>query len=101
MMTIPPPPQPVQKHIFTQTTSIALFAAVGIAAYLVCRHALHVPLTQCRWLLIAVLAVGGGRLMLGLTRKALAGEFRSDLLAGMSIVTCAVLGDTSPVPSSC
>jgi len=74
------------------TTLIALFAALSIAGYLVVRYALHVPFTQCRWILIAVLIVGGAPLVMGLARKLFAREFGSDLLAGMSIVTSALLG---------
>ena len=96
---VPPTPvpatqrEPFKKQFFSRTTSIALFAALGIAAYLVERYALNAPFTQCRWLLIAVLAVGGAPLVVDLVRKAFAGKFGSDLLAGMSIVTSALLGE--------
>jgi cation transport ATPase len=66
---------------------------VGIGAYLVVRYALRAPFTQCRWILIAVLIVGGAPLVIGLVRKLFAREFGSDLLAGMSIVTSALLGE--------
>jgi heavy metal translocating P-type ATPase len=82
-----------KNPFFTLTTFIAVFAAVGIVTYLVTYYLLHYPLSQCRWVLIAVLAIGGGPLVLALARKAFAGEFGSDLLAGMSIVTSAVLGE--------
>ncbi|MEP6715236.1 MAG: heavy metal translocating P-type ATPase [Terriglobia bacterium] len=72
---------------------IALLAALGIAAYLITRFLLHLPFTQCRWILIAVLAIGGAPLVISLARKAFAGEFGSDLLAGISIVTSVVLGE--------
>lgn len=74
------------------TTFITLFAALSIVGYLVAHYALHVPLTQARWVLIAVLVVGGAPLLIGLVRNLFAGEFGSDLLAGMSIVTSAALG---------
>lgn len=77
----------------SQTTMIALFAAVGIAAYLVVRYALRAPFTQCRWILITVLIAGGAPLLIGLVRKLFAREFGSDLLAGLSIVTSALLGE--------
>src|SRR6185312_8882848 len=67
--------------------------AISIAGYLVARYALHVPFAQCRWILIAVLLVGGAPLVLGLARNLFAGQFGSDLLAGMSIVTSAVPGE--------
>jgi heavy metal translocating P-type ATPase len=94
-----PPPLPASQpkdsktHFISRTTIIALFAAVCIAGYLVARYALYVPFTQCRWLLIAVLVVGGAPLVIGLARKLFAREFGSDLLAGMSIVTSALLGE--------
>jgi heavy metal translocating P-type ATPase len=43
--------------------------------------------------LIATLLVGGVPLLLGLLAKVVRGEFGSDLLAGISIVTAAVLGE--------
>jgi heavy metal translocating P-type ATPase len=43
--------------------------------------------------LLAALALGGGPLVLDLLRKALAREFGSDLLAGISIVTSVLLGE--------
>ncbi|HZI58476.1 MAG TPA: heavy metal translocating P-type ATPase, partial [Verrucomicrobiae bacterium] len=91
----PPVIQPAtpRRHFFTQTTVIALFATLGIAAYLITRYLLHLPFNQCRWSLIAVLAAGGGPLVFDLTRKALTGNFGADLLAGISIVTSLVLGE--------
>jgi len=93
------PPAPASRparpksQFFSGTTAIALFAALGIAAYLVTLYLLHLPFNQCRWILLAVLAVGGGPLVIDLARKAFAGEFGSDLLAGMSIVASAALGE--------
>ena len=82
-----------KPRFFSRTTSIALFAALGIATYLAGRYLLHLPFAECRWVLIAVLAAGGAPLVIGLARQAFAGEFGSDLLAGISIVTSAVLGE--------
>jgi heavy metal translocating P-type ATPase len=81
------------KNQCSRTTIMAALAAVGIAVYLVGRYGLHIPFAQCRWLLIAVLVLGGSPLLIGLTRKLFAGEFGSDLLAGISIVTSALLGE--------
>jgi heavy metal translocating P-type ATPase len=86
-------PATPQRQFFTRTTAIALFATLGIAAYLIARYLLHLPFHQCRWSLIAVLAAGGGPLVFDLTRKALTGDFGADLLAGISIVTSLVLGE--------
>lgn len=87
------PPPASGNLFFTLTTAIALFAALGIAAYLVTRYFLHLPVSQCRWILIAVLVAGGAPLVMDLARKAFAGNFGSDLLAGISIVTSVVLGE--------
>src|SRR6476661_3641021 len=89
---VSPPPIP-KNQFFTPTTVIAIFAALGIAAYLVTRFLLHLPWHQCRWILIAVLVVGGAPLVFDLTRKALTGDFGADLLAGISIVTSLILGE--------
>jgi heavy metal translocating P-type ATPase len=92
VVSVSQPPRS-QKPFFSQTTLIALFAVIGIATYLVCRYMLQVSYAQCRWVLITVLVVGGAPLVVGLTRRLLAREFGSDLLAGMSIVTSAWLGE--------
>jgi len=85
--------EPTHTVIFARTTIIAGFAAAGIAAYLAGRYALHVPFAQSRWLLIAVLILGGAPLVIDLARKLLAREFGADLLAGISIITSALLGE--------
>jgi heavy metal translocating P-type ATPase len=45
------------------------------------------------WPLLVALFVGGGYLLIGLLTRLVRGEFGSDLLAGISIVTSAVLGE--------
>jgi P-type E1-E2 ATPase len=85
-------PSRSKMQFVSWTTLIALFAAVSIAGYLMTHYALHVRLIQSRWILFAVLVVGGAPLVMGLAPKLFAGEFGSDLLAGMSIVTSALLG---------
>jgi cation transport ATPase len=89
---VSPPPVP-KNQFFTPTTVIAIVSALGIAAYLVTRYLLHLPWHQCRWILIAVLVIGGTPLVFDLTRKAVKGNFGSDLLAGISIITSVVLGE--------
>ena len=77
---------------------IAALAVICIGAYLVARYLL------ARWLpstapavwnapLFAALALGGLPLLWGLLRSVARGEFGSDLLAGISIVTSVVLGE--------
>src|SRR3954454_5062054 len=80
----------VERPLLSQTTFIAMNAVLGIAAYLVGQYVLHVSYRQCRWLLVWVLVAGGAPLVLGLTRRLIAGEFGSDLLAGISIITSAL-----------
>src|SRR5690242_4918342 len=87
------PPQAPRYQLFTLTTLIATFTALGIAGYLLTRYLLQLPLQQCRWILIAVLIAGGAPLVIDLARKAFAGNFGSDLLAGISIVTSVFLGE--------
>jgi heavy metal translocating P-type ATPase len=78
---------------YPKETWIAFAATAGIALHLLCRYLLPIPVGYSRWPLIFVLAVGGLPLVVDLARKAAAGEFGSDLLAGMSILTSAVLGE--------
>jgi heavy metal translocating P-type ATPase len=77
----------------SKETYIALLAALGVACYLVGRYLLHAPVRECRWPLFVVLVVGGGPLILDLLRKMAVAEFGSDLLAGLSIVVSAILGE--------
>ena len=51
----------------------------------------YLPLSQ--WPLILALLLGGAPLVAGLLGKLVRGEFGSDLLAGISIVTSAILGE--------
>jgi heavy metal translocating P-type ATPase len=83
----PSPTQPI----------IAAFTLAAILLHLVLRYgvglaaAVHgVPLHQLP--LLAALLFGGGPLVVGLLVRLLRREFGSDLLAGISIVTAAVLG---------
>ena len=68
-------------------TGIAFLATVGIVLHLLLRYAIHSSSNITLVPLLVVLAVGGVPLVIDLTRKALAGEFGSDLLAGIAIVT--------------
>lgn len=78
--------------------AVAALAVAGIAASLVWRGAAGD--TPAGWWvrpadlpLLLVLATGGSFLVVGLLGNVFRGEFGSDLLAGLSIVTAAVLGD--------
>ena len=74
-------------------TWIAAFATAGVGVYLVARYLLAAPESASRWALIAVLLMGGVPLIAGLVRRIAAKEFGSDILAGLSIVTSAILGE--------
>ena len=76
----------------SKETYIACLAALGVTWYLIGTYLLHAPLGQCQWPLFAVLLVGGGPLIFDLLRKMAVGQFGSDLLAGISILTSAILG---------
>jgi heavy metal translocating P-type ATPase len=70
---------------------VAALTLAGIILHLVMRFALH---KQGLWIdvpLITVLVLGGGVLLLDLLKRVLHGNFGSDLLAGISIVTSLVL----------
>jgi heavy metal translocating P-type ATPase len=77
---------------------IAALALAGILAHLVLRYAMgatgvvyHLP--PFDWPLVGVLALGGVPLVLDLGWNLVRGQFGSDLLAGVSIVTSALLGE--------
>ena len=74
-------------------TRVAFLTAIGIAAHLALRYGAGttpggylIPL----WLTIMI---GGLPILLDLGRKAFTGDFGSDLLAGISIVTAVLLGE--------
>jgi heavy metal translocating P-type ATPase len=95
-------PQPRQTQARAEgpspkQTLIALFAIAAILLHLVLRYGLGLatalyglPLYQLP--LVAALLFGGGPLVIDLSIKLLRGEFGTDLLAGISIVTSAALG---------
>ncbi len=61
--------------------------------YLILRFVFHTPNTISNAPLFVVLLIGGVPHVIGLLRKAIAREFGSDLLAGISTVTAVLLGD--------
>jgi heavy metal translocating P-type ATPase len=71
--------------------AIATIATAGILVHLALRWT--VPAATANLPLYIVLAAGGTPLVIGLAAKALRREFGSDLLAGISIVTAAILGE--------
>ncbi len=75
---------------FSKETWIALVSILGIAVYLVLRFLLHADYSN--WSLIAVL-LAGTPLLFDLLKKLIALEVGSDALAGISIITAAILGE--------
>ncbi|MBK7406019.1 MAG: heavy metal translocating P-type ATPase [Phycisphaerales bacterium] len=72
---------------------IAGVALAGIAVHLVFRYGVHSDVRAYQIPLWVVLGFGGVPLLYGLLRKVMKLEFGSDLLAGISIVTAAILGE--------
>ena len=78
---------------YPRDTFIAAFSLAGIIVYLAMRFG--APGTQAfdTYPLFAVLAVGGIPLIIDLAKKLWARDFGSDLLAGISIATAALLNE--------
>lgn len=83
---------PWRVHSVSKEAWIALASVLGIASYLAARFAFHAAERQSRWLLIAVL-IAGAPLLFDLLKKLASREVGSDALAGISIVTSAILGE--------
>src|SRR5579864_4966291 len=71
---------------------IAITATAGIALHLFLRYGLHAGAAIERIPLLITLGLGGAPLVIELLVKLLRRQFGSDLLAGISIVTAALLG---------
>lgn len=71
---------------------IAVLAALSIAVSLILRFALGVRPAIAEAPLYLVVAVGGGSILWRLVRQVMRLEFGADLLAGLSILTAAVMG---------
>ena len=72
---------------------IASLATLAIAIHLVLRYATAISHTAANIPLLTALALGGSPLVLVLSGKLIRGQFGSDLLAGISIVTSVILGE--------
>ena len=77
---------------YSRETWIALFVLLSIVAHLLMRYAVHVELQQANWPLYLALA-GGFPLLFDLAKKLLHGQFGSDLIAGVSIVSAVLMGE--------
>ncbi len=71
---------------------IALLAAAGIAAHFALRYLAGTRAEIYNLPLYLTLLIGGLPLLVGLARRLLKGEFGSDLLAGISILSSVLLG---------
>src|SRR5208283_5869082 len=89
------PPARHSKFVsrWTDANFIAALTTVGIVLHLLLRYLLRVPRAAWQTPLIVILVAGGIPLVVPLVRKALAREFGSDHLAGISIVTSVFLGE--------
>lgn len=80
-----------------KTLIIAVFALICIALHLSMRWAVTSPIVAgqppANWPLISGLVIGGVPLVWDLLKQAFAGEFGSDLLAGLSMVTALWQGE--------
>ncbi len=72
-------------------TYIAVLAAAGILLHLALRYLVGAAPAVWKPPLFATLVIGGIPLVVTLSRRLLAGEFSSDLLAGLSILTAVLL----------
>lgn len=87
-------PEPaVAPTVDRRTLGIAALTLIGIATHLVLRFVVRTEPTTSAAPLLVVLTLGGAPLVFDLLRHLLRGEFGSDLLAGMSIVTGLLLGE--------
>jgi cation transport ATPase len=73
-------------------TYIAGITIIAIAFHLVLRYGTDVPPRIALAPLVVTLLIGGTPLVFDLARKTVKREFGSDLLAGVSILTAAILG---------
>ena len=73
-------------------TSIAVFTAIGIATHVALRYTTQLSPSGLLIPLQLTLAAGGIPILFTLARKLWAGEFGSDLLAGISILASVLLG---------
>jgi heavy metal translocating P-type ATPase len=83
----------IEHKRLSKETYIAIFASLGILTNLIARFALHLSADQYQIPLLLVLLVGGSPLLFDLGRKLFAREFGSDMLAGLSILVSAILGE--------
>ena len=72
--------------------AIAALSIVAILLHLFFRFGFHTPAAAYQIPLLAALIFGGSPMLFDLFRKLLRGEFGSDLLGGISVITSVLLG---------
>jgi heavy metal translocating P-type ATPase len=77
---------------FSRNAFLAILAATGILAHFVIRYFAGADTLASRWPLYVVLLLCGTPLVISLVKNLAAGEFGSDLLAGISILSSVLLG---------
>jgi heavy metal translocating P-type ATPase len=87
---LPPPSRRGGQAGLRRDSAVAALAIAGILGHLALRFFAHSPERVYNIPLYVVLAVGGTPLLVVLTRKCMAREFGSDLLAGISIVVATI-----------
>ncbi|TWT39036.1 heavy metal translocating P-type ATPase [Blastopirellula retiformator] len=93
-MNASPPPTSFWQQVWQRRQwAIAVLAILGIALHLCLRFAVHAEPSTFNLPLWITLAVGGIPLILELLDKVIHLEFGADLLAGISIVASAILGE--------
>lgn len=85
--------EPMNVAVDLRTIIIAIGAALGIVVHLVLRFVVQVDPAVAVWPLYVVVALGGVPLVWELAVRLFHGEFGSDLLAAMSIVTGVLLDE--------
>jgi len=85
------PPVPTEYPSYPKETYIAALAAACILISLWLRFGFHSAAMVWESPLLLTLLVGGVPLLIDLGRKLLSGQFGSDLLAGLSVVTAVLL----------
>lgn len=84
------PSAPGDEPLWSRHTLIAGAVLALIAAWLLCRFAGHWPAARADWILMPAL-LGGLPLVLDLLRKLVRLEFGADMIAGVSVITAALM----------
>ena len=92
-MPHPAPQEPAAGRRDALHVAIAVASFMAIALYLIARFLLHVPMASAQPILLAVLVLGGLPLIAGVLNALRRGDVGADLLAVISIIAAALLGE--------